>query len=125
MARATPPALIRHLGEASDVLGAASKFLEAIANLLRQLVHLVGWIVLLDSSINLLLDPHLSSGHLAVPGAGALAVLQGLIRPWRRREATNLVIGPDETPLPQIDSPSDVGTLQECTPGTGTKMLSA
>jgi hypothetical protein len=94
-AGATRPAVIRLLGEASTVLNAASAFLESIAGFFRQLVHVVGWLVLLVGSIDLLINPHVTPAHLAVPGAGALAVLQGLIKPWWRPEAA-----PDE-PRPE------------------------
>ena len=105
VARVTPPAVVRRLGEASEVLGAASGFLEAIANLLRQLVHIAGWAVLLYSSIHLLLDPHLTPEHFVVPGAGALAVLQSLIRPRRRNEG---MVMSDETPLAQAEPSSEM-----------------
>lgn len=64
----------------SPVLSAATRFLEHVVALLRQLVHVAGWIVLLAGCAGLLISPHLSPGHLAVPGAGVLAVLQSLVK---------------------------------------------
>jgi hypothetical protein len=37
------PTVIRRIAEASNVLSAASAFLEAVAGLLRQLLHVAGW----------------------------------------------------------------------------------
>jgi hypothetical protein len=94
------------MGEASSVLRAASGLLEAVASVLRQIVHVVGWLVLLVGSVNLLLDPHPSLGHLIVPGAGSLAVIQGLIKPRRRNEDTSTLTVQDIA-----EEPSDVETL--------------
>jgi hypothetical protein len=79
--------LVRWLGSASQVVGAVSTLVGHIAGLLRQLFHVVGWLILLVSSVSLAGHPGLSVGHLIGPGAGALAVLQGYIKPlhgWRR-----------------------------------------
>jgi hypothetical protein len=116
--RVTSPAVVRHLGEVSKVLAAASQLLEAIANLLRQLVQVVGWLVLLAGSINLLLDPHLSIGHLVVPGAGSLAVLQGMIKPRRRRQSGNATAEASQTALPKAPPPSDADCLLGPAAGT-------
>jgi hypothetical protein len=85
VARPTVPEFIRRLGEASKVVSALGAFLEHVATLLRQVVHIVGWLVLLASSVSLLFHPHFSPPALLIPGAGSLAVLQGLIKPRRRR----------------------------------------
>ena len=61
------------------------------AGLLRQLVCVAGWLVLLSATMTLLFQPRLNPGHLIVPGAGTLAVLQGLwVTPGRatRRQRT-------------------------------------
>jgi len=108
LARTTPDAFRRRLGEASKILGSITGFLEEVANLLRQLVHVVGWLVLLISCASLLVHPHLTPEHLAVPGAGALAVLQSVIRPRRSPRAGNGVISvalPDTVgKLPSADT---------------------
>jgi hypothetical protein len=81
-----PPGQVEQwLGGASIVVRAVTAFLEDAAGLLRQLVHVVGWLVLLVGTAKLLIDPHVTPAHLVVPGAAALAVLQGLIRPWWRQ----------------------------------------
>ena len=86
MARVTLPAFVRRVREASSAVDAMSSLLEQIANLLRQLVQIAGWLVLLASAISLLSHPELSPEHLVVPGAGAMAVLQSLIKPRRRND---------------------------------------
>jgi hypothetical protein len=106
VAEKAPPAIEQWLGKASTVLRTATAFLEDAAGLLRQLVHVVGWIVLLVGTAKLLIDPHVTPTHLAVPGAGALAVLQGLIKPWWRRGDRGTA--PDES-LPKTSQPSDLG----------------
>lgn len=95
MADATPSAFERRLSRASKLVSAVTDFLMHVTALLRQLVQLAGWIVLLAGCVELLISPHLTTGHLAVPGVGALAVLQSLVKPWWRRE------------LPPGDPPSD------------------
>ena len=86
MADATPSAFERRLSRASRLLSEVTTFLTHLAALLRQLVHVAGWIVLLAGCTELLISPHLTAGHLAVPGAGALAVMQSLVRPWWRND---------------------------------------
>lgn len=81
--RAFVLAFIRQLAHAPKVLRAVTAFFEQIAGLLRQLVHVVGWLVLLVSAISLLIHPHVTLDHLAVPGAAVLAVAQNLIKPRR------------------------------------------
>lgn len=80
-----PSMFFRLVATASRMIIAVTRLLEDIASLLRQLVHIAGWVVLLIGAINLVIHPHLSLEHLAVPGAGALAVLQSLVKPWPRR----------------------------------------
>ena len=120
MARETSPAVIRILDEWSKVVRAVSGFLETVADLLRQLAHVVGWLVLLiGSPINMLLDPHLSIGHLIVPGVGSLAVLQGLIKPRQPCKDADAATPSAHALLAKTDPVSDVGALHGCTSGTG------
>jgi len=83
--KVTRRGLTRRLGEASNTVSALTGFLHHVANLLRQLVHVVGWLILLASAVNLLVHPHLSPPELFVPGAGSLAVLQSLVKPCTDR----------------------------------------
>jgi hypothetical protein len=87
---------VRHR-DAASVIKAFSGLLEQIANLLRHLVLVAGWLILLAGSIGLLVHPHLSPEHLLAPGAGALAILQSLIKPRRRRTANGVTLQ-DEPP---------------------------
>jgi hypothetical protein len=59
----------------------------------------------LVAAIKLLIHPDLSPEHFVVPGAGALAVLQSLIRP-RRRQSIDEAIVWDDTSQPTCDLPS-------------------
>ncbi len=52
------------MGEASDIVNVVDGFLRHIADLLRQLVHVVGWLILLTSFVSLLFHPHLSPPEL-------------------------------------------------------------
>ena len=90
------PAFERRLARASKVLSALTEFLEQVAALLRQLVHAAGWLVVLVGCVSLLIHPHLSSEHVIVPGAGALAVLQSLIRPRRQHSDMDKAVTLDE-----------------------------
>jgi hypothetical protein len=116
-----PVVRVRWLAAIREYLDEGSKGLEALANLLRQLVHVVGWVVLLDGSVNLLIDPHLSLTHLVVPGAGSLAVLQGLIKRRERQEDMNDSTGWEPTSLQKTDLPSDVGRRRASTQTGGEK----
>lgn len=78
---------VQRVAEFSDRVGAVTGLLEHLACLLRQLVHVAGWLVLLYGFADLPFQPHFSPEHLAVPGAGALAVLQGVVD---RRERIRL-----------------------------------
>lgn len=114
MARATSPPLIRRLGRASQVVKAITRFLEDISSLLRQLVQVIGWIVLLIGIANIMLHPHLPTSHLLAPGAGALAILQSLIKPWQRHpEGTTILVGEsseqdDDLPSLETNESSEV-----------------
>ena len=93
MARAKPSTFIKSLTEASLMVSALTDFLEDVADCIRQVAHIAGWIVLLISVVGLLHHQDLSWNHLAAPGAGTLAILQSLIRRKRRRtdKATILI----------------------------------
>jgi hypothetical protein len=107
VARASTPGFVRRLVHVSNVVKAVTEFLERIAALLRQVVHVVGWLVLLVAAIKLLIHPDLSPEHFVVPGAGALAVLQSLIRPRpRRRQSIEEAIVWDDTSQLTCDLPS-------------------
>jgi hypothetical protein len=87
VARSRQPKLVRRLDQAATVVKAVTGLLRQMSGLLRQLVMMVGWLVLLAGSIRLLIDPPstLSPEHFITPGAGAAAVLQGLLKlPTRR-----------------------------------------
>jgi hypothetical protein len=86
MVTVPPSAFIRRLAEFSKAVVAMTSFLEHVAGLLRQLVHVTGWLVVLSGSLGLMLQPHLSPEHLITPGAGVLAVLQGYIKHGRQRQ---------------------------------------
>lgn len=113
---AQPSAFTVRLIRASRVIKAVAWFCEQVADLLRQIAHIVGWVVLLVGLVKLLFDPYWSLAQLVTPGAGALAVLQGLIWPRRRYadEADEEVPLPDASPEPDADPlPVDVDTESE------------
>lgn len=74
----------RRLAGTGASIAAVTGLLENIAGLLRQLVQVAGWLLLLVGCIGLFFRPHLSIEYLATPGGGALAVMQGFIRPRGR-----------------------------------------
>lgn len=96
MAKVSPRGFTRRLSKASNVVRAVTGFLHHVADLLRQLVHVVGWLILLAGSINLLFHPHFSPSELFVPSAGSLAVLQSLLKPRYRPASTRPVRLPNE-----------------------------
>jgi hypothetical protein len=89
VARAARSASMRRLGEVSKAIQAVTALLEDVAGLLRQLVHVVGWLVLLAGAVGILVHPQFSPEHLAVPGAGVLAVLQGVIKSRRQQRPSS------------------------------------
>ncbi|GGL03955.1 hypothetical protein Sme01_64730 [Sphaerisporangium melleum] len=95
---------------ASGLLGQTSSLLGHMTCLLRQLVMIVGWLVLLVGSVRLLLDPpsSLAPEHFLTPGAGAAAVVQGLVRMppqwWRTRRPR---LDADRLPAPGPHSGHD------------------
>ena|SRR5215469_12009277 len=110
VASAPPSAFMLRVARASKVIKAVAGLCEQVAGLLRQIVHIVGWIVLLVGLVKLLVGPHWSLVQFVTPGAGVLAVLQGLIWP-RRRYADEEVLLPDAPPEPGADLlPVDVDT---------------
>ncbi|GII81904.1 hypothetical protein Sru01_68860 [Sphaerisporangium rufum] len=86
MARSRQQKLARRLDETATVVHAASGLLGQMSSLMRQVVMIIGWLVLLAGSVRLLVDPPpaLSPAHFLAPGAGAAAVVQGLFRTARR-----------------------------------------
>jgi hypothetical protein len=84
---ASPSPFERRLEQAGKDVRAVTVLLEQACGLLRQLVCVTGWLVLLTATTRLLVQPHIDPGHLIVPGAGALAVLQGAapVRATRRQ----------------------------------------
>ena len=80
MAIAKPRSAVSRLEHATRILNAANKLLLQVAACLRQLVTVTGWLVLLVSTVTLLVNPHVPPTHFVTPGAGALAVIQGLIK---------------------------------------------
>jgi hypothetical protein len=68
------------LDRVARLLRATAQLLELVARNLRELVHAVGWLILLVSAVGLLFHPHLTVVHLALPGGGALAVLQSVVK---------------------------------------------
>jgi hypothetical protein len=109
-ARAGPSALVRWLAKASRTIIAITRFLESVASFLRQLVQVVGWVVLLISTVGLLVHPHLSPDHLVAPGGGALAILQSLIGSRHRKADENKSLAgqsPEGDDVPSsLDTPS-------------------
>jgi hypothetical protein len=113
VADVTSSTFVRRMRKASEMIRAATYFLEAIADLLRQLVHVAGWIVLLTGLTNLLLHPNLSPEHLAIPGAGALAILQNLIRSRQRHDDQTTVLLDGSSQLKETLLPMEVETESE------------
>jgi hypothetical protein len=74
----SPSPFERRLDRAGINVLAVTVLLEQACGLLRQLVCVAGWLVLLTAAARLLVQPHIAPGHLIAPGAGALAVLQGV-----------------------------------------------
>jgi len=61
------PAVIRRVAEVSNALRAASAFLEAVADVLRQLLYVVGWLALLLGIVELLISPHETFARFTEP----------------------------------------------------------
>lgn len=89
MARRRQPGVVRKLEVASAVVKATTSLLVQTGHMLRQLVTIAGWLVLLAATVRLLLNPPyaLSPQQFLAHGAGAAAVLQGLVKAptrWRK-----------------------------------------
>jgi hypothetical protein len=94
----SPSPFERRLAQAGREVRAVTVFLRQACGLLRQLVRLAGWLVLLTATARLLVQPSPDLGHLVAPGAGALAVLQGL-------PSTRAAHRPRTPPRPLGDDP--------------------
>jgi hypothetical protein len=97
--------------ELSDRVRAVTGLLEHVAGLLRQLVCVTGWLVLLWGFAGIPFQPHFSPEHLAVPGAGALAVLQGLVDRRGRNRLVLLPGGEPESSHEQRDAVTEAATI--------------
>jgi hypothetical protein len=102
---------------ACRVLAAATGLLEDVAGLLRQFEHVVGWLVLLWGTVGLLAHPSLAVGHLAISGAGALAVVQGLVHPGRRKKNSPAVSREVHQPGSSGDASGAIGKSTPTTSG--------
>jgi hypothetical protein len=101
VAPATSPSPFEHrLARAGREVRAVTAFLKQACGLLRQLVCLAVWLVLLTATARLLVQPSPDLGHLVAPGAGALAVLQGLPSTWAARRQRMLPRPPGDNPVP-------------------------
>jgi hypothetical protein len=106
VASASPSPFERRLARAGRDVRAVTVFLEQAAGLLHQLVCVAGWLVLLSATVTFLFQPHLDPGHLIAPGAGTLAVLQGLT-PARARRRQRTSAGPSrDDPQPAAGRPA-------------------
>jgi hypothetical protein len=76
---------VQRVGEIASDVAAVASLLEHVAGLLRQVFHVMGWLVLLWAAAMLPFQAHPSPVHLMAPGAGVLAVLQGMVPAWLRR----------------------------------------
>ncbi len=89
---------VRRVGEIARAVAAVTGLLEQVAGLLRQAVHVAGWLVLLWGAAVLPFQAHPSPVHLIAPGAGMLAVLPGLIPGWLRRRVRAAAVLPGDEP---------------------------
>jgi hypothetical protein len=109
MAATPPSAYARRLVAISEDVVATTHLLEHVAGLLRVLVQVVGWAVLVASPFSLVTHPNLSPEHLIPPSAGALAVLQSLIRPRQRSGGRRASSPAQETP--EVGQPDDADVV--------------
>ncbi len=79
MAAVRQSRFLRRVAETSKAVAALTGLLEHVAELLRQVLHVAGWLVLLWGSVALPFQAHPSPAHLVAPGAGMAAVFQGLV----------------------------------------------
>jgi hypothetical protein len=92
------PSAVDALDRMTRIVNAASKLLVQVAACMRQVVSVAGWVVLLVSTVSLLVDPHVSLAHLISPGAGALAVLQSVIKARGQPQTDDLDKTGDDLP---------------------------
>ena len=92
------PSAVDALDRMTRIVNAASKLLVQVAACMRQVVSVAGWVVLLVSTVSLLVDPHVSLAHLISPGAGALAVLQSVIKARGQPQTDDLEKTGDDLP---------------------------
>lgn len=83
MPRSKGAVTIRKIENASKVIRSATGLIRHVSALLRQLVTLMGWMILLVGAVRILAagPDQLSMLHFLLPGTGAAAIIQGLIRP--------------------------------------------
>jgi hypothetical protein len=107
VAPASPSPFERRLARAGRDVRAVTVLLEQAAGLLRQLVCVAGWLVVLSATVTLLFQPRLDPGHLIAPGAGILAVLQGLTpgRAGRRQRTSAGLPRGDQQPAASLSAP--------------------
>jgi hypothetical protein len=103
-------AFVRWVAVACGVVTAVTSLLEHVASLLRVLVSIAGWVVLLVGTSEFLMHPYLAPEHLVTPGVGALAVLQGLVRPPQRPRGGRMATQ-DEAPEPRPEQQCSMGEV--------------
>jgi hypothetical protein len=106
VASASPSPFERRLARAGRDVRAVTLLLEQAAGLLRRIVCVAGWLVLLSATVTLLFQPRLDPGHLIVPGAGTLAVLQGLTPGRARRRQRTSAVPPRDDQQPAASQPT-------------------
>jgi hypothetical protein len=94
-------------------VAAVTNLLEHVAGLLRQVFHVAGWLVLLWGAAVLPFQAHPSPVHLIAPGAGLLAVVQGILPAWRRRRVQSAVVLPGNEPTRSPGDPSVEADMPE------------
>jgi hypothetical protein len=87
---------VRRVAAITRDVAAVTDLLEHVAGLLRQAFHVAGWLVLLWGAAVLPFQAHPSPVHLIAPGAGLLAVLQGILPAWLRRRVQSAVVLPTD-----------------------------
>ena len=106
MASASASAFQCRLARAGRDVCAVTVLLDQAAALLRQLVCVAVWLVLLSATVTLPFQPHLDSRHLIAPGAGTLAVLQGLTPARARRRQRTSAAPSHNDPQPAASQPT-------------------
>lgn len=112
MAAVGKPSFEQRLARAGKNVAAVSGLLEQVARMLRQLVHVAGWLVLLYWIGRLPFRPDLSVAHLVLtPGGGLLAVIQGIVKRPRWLERANAVADALESEPAVSGELADMGRL--------------